>query len=380
MNLRNWLLFLIFVAVAGTAVFMQQNKTNSVQNDMAVETAVTTQDPNGPESICGNTDNRALSSDNRVGRLSFVSSVDDDGNPTISNACTAWIISNGLVLTAGHCVDWDPDGFGPMLPDGNLDIDDNDLVEFNPPSSTSAGNLQPAPPERRYNIDLDSVQWAFSGEGEGYGNDWAVMRLLPNAVTGELASNVQGGFRVTDAFPDINTTVRITGHGSDTTPDNSRNRVQQTHSGPLTWNADAFNTYLTYQVDTTGGNSGSPVIWEANQYTLGIHTNAGCGATSGSNAGTAFNNLLLQLVMSTAVNDMQAYEATATIHADPATMFPVSQDGSIFRPRGSLMLAYGEANAGNKISLMAGDYNNESLILSKELLVVAPVGSAVIGK
>lgn len=147
-----------------------------------------------PGTICGATDDRALSSDSRVGRLSFVTSVDATGTPTIASACTAWLIANGTVLTAGHCVDLDPDQDGSGLPDGVLDLDDNDLVEFGPPPSTSMGVLQPAPPEQRYAIDLDSVVWAYEGEGESLGDDWAVFRLLPNDVTGRLAGNVQGGF------------------------------------------------------------------------------------------------------------------------------------------------------------------------------------------
>jgi hypothetical protein len=46
---------------------------------------------------------------------------------------------------------------------------------------------------------------------------------------------------------------------------------------------------LAYTADTTGGNSGSPVILEATGQVIGVHTHGGCTSTSGSNKGTASN-------------------------------------------------------------------------------------------
>ncbi len=47
------------------------------------------------------------------------------------------MISNGRFLTAGHCVDFDPDQGGPLLPDGILDL--SGVVEFNVPASLPNG-------------------------------------------------------------------------------------------------------------------------------------------------------------------------------------------------------------------------------------------------
>lgn len=332
----------------------------------------------GPGTICGATDDRVLSSDSRVGRLSFVAGTDGAGDPIVNSACTAWLISNGTVLTAGHCVDFDPDGAGSGLPDGLLDLDDDDLVEFQPPPSQSDGTLQPAPAERRYSIDLDSVVWAYEGEGESLGNDWAVLRLLPNDITEKFAGNIQGGFRVTNVFPNIGTSVRVTGYGTDMTPDGTRNQVLQTHNGPLFTNG-LFGSTLEYGVDTTGGNSGSPIIWEFNQVALGIHTNGGCDAGGGANTGTGFNHLGLRAAIDVVVNGAQDYESSGTLHVDHSALFPAQQSGSLFRPFSTLGIAHAAASEGQKISLMAGSYGSESVVLDKRVLIVAPVGPATIG-
>ena len=186
-------------------------------------------------------------------------------------------------------------------------------------------------------------------------------------------------FVVSNIFPDTDSTIRITGHGT-VNVDNTRNQVQQTHSGPLVWNAGLGTTILSYEVDTNPGSSGSPIIWNTNQHALGIHTNGGCTASGGANDGTAFNNLGLKLVVDTVVNGAIGYESTNTIHVDIGAQLPNAQTGSLFRPRINLTAAHNAANAGNKISLMAGEYNNDTPLLNKPVLIVAPVGTAVIGQ
>ena len=72
---------------------------------------------NTPESICGNTDDRVLSDDKRQGRQ----------HPT---GCTSWLISESVVLTAGHCTS-NPD----------------QALHLNVPLSTSSGSKQYPPPD-----------------------------------------------------------------------------------------------------------------------------------------------------------------------------------------------------------------------------------------
>ncbi len=99
------------------------------------------------------TDDRVAFADKRIGRL--------NGN------CTAWLVSNGAVLTAGHCVDFDPDNSGPLLPDGVADITNATLVEFDVPQSSAAGVISPSAVANQFPVDMTYLRWRFDGEGQG---------------------------------------------------------------------------------------------------------------------------------------------------------------------------------------------------------------------
>ncbi|HEY6906251.1 MAG TPA: hypothetical protein VI230_02235, partial [Ignavibacteriaceae bacterium] len=81
----------------------------------------------GPESQCGPTDDRVASSDPAVGRI-------------VNIGCTGWIIPDGDIVTAGHC----------------LDATSANILEFNVPLSTSGGTIQHPGPEDQYSIDQSS--------------------------------------------------------------------------------------------------------------------------------------------------------------------------------------------------------------------------------
>ncbi|MFI4882754.1 MAG: GC-type dockerin domain-anchored protein [Phycisphaerales bacterium JB064] len=215
----------------------------------------------GFDSICGSVDDRTLSSDPRNARLLPV-------------GCTAWIIDDcaKCFLTAGHCTS------------------SADVVEFNVPLSSSSGSLVFAAPEDQYPVDDASMQ---SNGGLGIGNDWAYFGTHPNSDTGLTAGQAQGEFyRLALEAPTSAGDIRITGYGSTfgTGAPLTWNQVQKTHTGPFV-EKDGFG--ISYQTDTTGGNSGSPVLEEATGLAIGIHTHAGCSTTSGNN-GTAIDHNALQ--------------------------------------------------------------------------------------
>lgn len=54
---------------------------------------------------------------------------------------------------------------------------------------------------------------------------------------------------------------------------------------------------MQYVTDTTGGNSGSPVIWENTGQAVGIHTHGGCGSSGGQNSGTSSTHPGLQAAL-----------------------------------------------------------------------------------
>jgi V8-like Glu-specific endopeptidase len=227
----------------------------------SVLTAEPTGDGGGAiTSICGATDDRVLSDDVRVARK-------------FPSGCTVWLIddANHCFLTAGHCT-------------GALNV-----VEFNVPLSGSDGSARHPGPEDQYTVDPVSMQ---SNGGQGVGNDWAYFGCFPNSTTGLTAYETQGAYFVlADAAPPVDDQlITITGFGSTSSPVPPQwNRAQKTHDGPY---HEMTGTTVRYRTDTTGGNSGSPVIDASTGMAIGIHTHGGC--SGGANNGTAIHHSALQ--------------------------------------------------------------------------------------
>jgi len=210
--------------------------------------------PADPGSICGSTDDRVFSEDVRVARL-------------LPIGCTGWMIDdcNHCLLTAGHC-------------QGNISV-----VQFNVPPSNANGSLNHPPPSDQYSKDNTSLQ---GNGGNGVGSDWAYFGTFPNSNTGLTAFEAQGSSFVLAMPPaSVNKVkIRITGHGTDS---GSANQAQQTEFGPM---VTSTGTTVGYRTDTTGGNSGSPVIEKKRDHAIGIHTHGGCSSTGGNNWGTGVNH------------------------------------------------------------------------------------------
>jgi|GEM_PF-419490 len=219
-----------------------------------------------PDSICGANDDRTLSSDPRVAR----------NQPT---GCTSWMINdcNHCFLTAGHCA-----GTGLQV------------VQFNVPLSSSTGSLNQPPPSDQYAVDTASLQ---SNGGQGVGNDWAYFGVFDNSTTGLSPYAAQGSqaFDLVSPPAVSGQNIRITGNGSTSAPVSPTwYLVQKTHSGPY---FSLTGTAVRYTTDTTGGNSGSPVILDGTNQAIGIHTHGGCTSAGGSNAGTGANHTALQTAL-----------------------------------------------------------------------------------
>ncbi|MFT7617241.1 MAG: PKD repeat protein [Planctomycetota bacterium] len=223
----------------------------------------------GYQTICG-VDDRIASTDNRSAR--FVSS-----NLVSGGGCTIWLASaDGCAISAGHC-----------FSSGSLQ-----LAEFNCPPSLSNGSLQHPPIADQFPIDPTTVSFTNGGVG----NDWGVCRMLTNNL-GQEAHVLHGFHNVVASVPSINETIRITGFGVD---GGIENQTNQTHTGPLVGNTG---TALGYQVDTTGGNSGSPVINDTTGNAVGIHTHGGCSSTgTGNNSGTSTSHTGFQAALSALCN------------------------------------------------------------------------------
>ncbi len=221
--------------------------------------------PFGDRTICGTTDDRQLSYDDRQARHSV--------------GCSSWLINDGntMFLTAGHC-----------------DATAGSVMSFKVPLSTSSGSLVNPGPEHQYVVESTSVQTHYVTIGD----DWCYFGVNINANTGLTPYQAYGlRYNLATSLPAVSgQTIRVTGYGTTSAPvSNTWNQVQKTHTGPYKFKSG---TTIGYAVDTTGGNSGSPVLDETLQNAFGIHTNAGCSTSASSyNTGTGITNATLQAAL-----------------------------------------------------------------------------------
>jgi V8-like Glu-specific endopeptidase len=325
-------------------------------------------------SICNDGDNRGNSNDSRVARLSTMG--------FWPGGCTAWLISNGAVLTAGHCGD----------PDGDLT---GAYIEFSVPPSMSDGRSVAADPSDQYPVSNGAYHW-YASNGEG--DDYQVFVVSTNSTTGLRAHIQQGFFRLSDSSPAADTTLRVTGFGLDNIPAgsagssalccdasnddvceydcNSDSVTQQTSTGRL----DAIGGgVVEHEVDTMPANSGSPVIWESNGLALGIHTTGGCDEffSDYDNAGTAFSHGTL----AARIND---YRGSNAIYVDVARNITLPT-GTVFRPWKTVALGAAVVPDGGVVSIVEGTYpasDGNTFIAGddgKAMTLEAPVGMVTIG-
>ncbi len=219
----------------------------------------------GDRHVCDGIDERVPSNDPRAARLQ-------------PGTCTAWLINDecGCFLTAGHCMTGSQ--FGRV-------------AQFNVPLSTSGGGAQHPPPEDQYPLDPESVQTNF---GLGVGNDWAVFGCYPNSNTGLSAAAAQGTTYELAPSPVVGgPELRITGYGSTGplggSPDAPLewNLAQKTLAGPLVLLSGST---IRHGIDTTGGNSGSPITDELSGLAIGIHTHGSCLPDGAFNGGTTIDH------------------------------------------------------------------------------------------
>jgi len=195
-----------------------------------------------------------------------------------SGICTATLIGKSCMVTAGHCAS--------IL----------DLIQFDVPDSTFTGQVRHPAEENVYNVDKGSIVY----RDNSIGRDWTVFRVAPNSKTGALPGDLYGHYIVSFDGVSYGDPVRITGYGTDT--QKTRNFVQQTSDGLIV----STDRSLSYQVDTTGGNSGSSIILDGTDYVIGIHTHGGCGY--GDDSGNFGTDAAQSPDFQKAVNDCLAQE------------------------------------------------------------------------
>jgi V8-like Glu-specific endopeptidase len=218
-----------------------------------------------PRSVCGLEDERTPSANPSVAKLVR--------NSTTKAGCTATLIGNSCMISAGHCTN------------------SMHLVQFD------LRDDQSVDPRDMYTVDRKTIKYTHTGAG----NDYAVFKVHPNSVTGHLPGKTRRALRVRFDYVDQGSTVRITGYGK--SQNKERSFSQQTHTDVLTWTSDRI---ISYRADTDGGNSGSAVVLERTNEIIGVHTNGGCHAFGGTNFGTSIagNQTFSQLIEECLASDL----------------------------------------------------------------------------
>ena len=203
------------------------------------------------KSICGTKDDRDFSTNKKVGRV----------NDGLTSVCTVTLIGKRCALTACHC--------HSILNE----------VSFNVPKSIN-GQLGLADSKDIYQVDRYETFFANNGAGD----DYAVLKLIANKITGKLPGEVQGYYEVGFERVKVGDEVTITGFGKDTRL--HRNHSQQTHRASI---VSLFQNMIQHNVDTRFGNSGSVIIDDVTKKVIGIHTHGACYPGGGSNFGTSIH-------------------------------------------------------------------------------------------
>jgi V8-like Glu-specific endopeptidase len=206
--------------------------------------------------ICGAEDNRILSFENPIGRSSM---------KRFKAGCTITMISDSCAISVGHCVD----AF--------------EVIQFNVPLSVDTEPTM-AGPEDIYERNKDFMRYSDNGKGD----DWAVIKMKKNPLTGLFPGQAQGFYPISKLKSlKLGMEVRITGFGEDAL-DRVSNFAQQSHHGVIKKLGGflAKKSKFGYDVDTTIGSSGSPVILANTNEIIGVHSHGTCGEKEDFNQGT----------------------------------------------------------------------------------------------
>jgi len=345
-------------------------------------------------SICNDFDDRAASNDRRVARVRT--------NGFLNGFCTAWLVSNGAVLSAGHC-----------------NIAAGDLIEFNVPLSLPNGTNVAASTNNQYPVN---AMTPIRVENNGRGRDWVVFGVNPNSNTGLRAHVAQAYFFMTKLTPNAGTTLRVTGFGLDNMPGgaggslclggasqgamcasnancpggqcvangccdadgdgncefncNSTSQTQQSTTGPMD---DLEGDIIEHDVDTTPANSGSPIFVDGSEYAFGIHTSGGC-----DNFFDGFDNHGTHLHHGSLEASLQNFLGPNTVYVDWADV-GLPSNGSVYEPLHTVSSAVGAVADGGIVALVPGFYPRAAGNTftagadGKAMTFIAPAGTVVIG-
>jgi V8-like Glu-specific endopeptidase len=265
--------------------------------------------------------------------------------------CTAFQISNGAFLTAGHC-------FSEAELDRACPASQNDAVQiqYNVPLSTPEGGVQFPPADDIYQVPWNSIICQYQRKADGdiwLLSDWAIFAAAANKAS--LPADTHPGF-FRPYRPGVlplkenQASIRLTGYGvTDIKP---YNRTQQSAIGIYVSSetiGEGGKTYanILYTTDSAHGVSGGPVVNNGTIQAIGINTHGRpYGPDRVVNAGTAF----LDSDLSDAIHRFPGTRENPVIPAsnisyvdNGAFIFNDAPDGNFFRPYQYLSNAFDRA-------------------------------------
>ncbi|MGE5087312.1 MAG: trypsin-like serine protease [Bacillota bacterium] len=224
--------------------------------------------------ICGNSDDRVPSADPKVGRL--VKAGETQG-------CTAALVGKNCLITIGACAE------------------NRDYVEFNVPASIG-GVPQASSAEDRYDVIKSETKFS----AQGIGNQWAVMKLAANKITGKAAGDVQGFYNVAKQKSHDNDPIRVVSYGyalGDTYEIKYDHKYNANPYADVLHYAQAVSygklvkagiflipEIVEHNADTSYGSWGAPIISQVTNEIVGISTHGGCQAEYVVSAGARYTN------------------------------------------------------------------------------------------
>ena len=188
-------------------------------------------------------DERVPSFDSKIGRMQRSSKG--------SNYCTATLISDSCVISAGHC---------SIVARS---------VHFNIPFVE--GIKGKAAKEDIYQLSGKGTKYVNKGPGR----DWGVFKVKRNKITKLLPGEKYGYYQPIFSLPTPGQKIKITSYGHSET---KYSTYQQSSEGTVhQTTVDGENKhYMEHTVDTSSSSSGA-VLFDMNQRLVGIHTHSHYG-------------------------------------------------------------------------------------------------------
>lgn len=201
--------------------------------------------------ICGN-DDREPATNPAVGRI-----IGYDADGLGVQLGTGFLTNNGKIVSAAHVY---RDGAALANPAITW------VIEFNVPESEMTGELRHPPAKDIYKIIYNEQTIGTAAEGD----DWWIFEVELNHVTGLHPISAQSSSLTIDTDPilPVGTSLKIQGYGY---ASGVKKHTLQEAFGTADW-VGLSQHKIGYEIDTHGGNSGSPVIDLVSNKVVAIHT------------------------------------------------------------------------------------------------------------